>query len=91
MRRLFKALLAGCAVAAVLVLILVPILPYSVPNYGPCCGGVDGQSIAFRYLGYGFLSFWSSPPSLASTSHDYQWCHNTGNGFSCRDGFSLGG
>ena len=91
MRRLFKALTVGCAVVAVLVLILVPILPYNVPNYGPCCGGVDGQSIAFKYLGYGFLSFWSSPSAdLASTSHYYEWCHNTGNGFSCRDGFSLG-
>jgi YD repeat-containing protein len=94
MRRLFKALTVGCAVVAVLVLILVPILPYSVPNYGPCCSGVDGQSIAFKYLGYGFLSSWTSPSGdITSTSHYYEWCQNTGTGngygFSCRTGFSL--
>ena len=90
MRRLFKALTIGCTVVALTVLILAPILPYYVPNYGPCCGGVDGQSIAFKYLGYGFLSFWSSHTAdLAPISHYYEWCHNSGNGFSCRDSFSL--
>ena len=92
MRRLFKALMVGCAVVVVLVLILAPILPYNVANYGPCCGGIDGQSVAFKYLGYGFLTGWSSPSSveLASTSHYYVWCHNLGNGYSCLDGFSFG-
>ena len=92
MRRLFKALVAGCAVVVVVVLTLAPILPYN-PNisYGPCCSGIDGQSIAYKYLGYGFLSGWSSPSAYpASMSHYYEWCHNLGNGFDCRNGFSLG-
>jgi hypothetical protein len=92
MRRPFQALTIGFAVVAVLALVLVPMLPYN-PNmsYGPCCSGVSGQSITFKYLGYGFLSFWSSSTvSVESTNHYYEWCHNTGGGFSCRNGFSLG-